>query len=118
VDAGQSHEVQQIQEQGLVATHSTSTSWGPAARDLGLPVDGKLNMSQQCALIAQKVNHILGSIKRSMARKGKGSDPMLLLCAGETSPAVLYPDVESLVQERRGPIRVHPEEGHRSDSRD
>ena len=75
-------------------------------------MEGKLDMSQQCALAAQKANCILGCIKRSMASRSKE-----VLCSGEVSPGVLCPDVESSVQERYGLAGVHLEEGHKNDPR-
>ena len=40
-------------------------------RDLGVPIDEKVNMSRQCVLATWKANSILGSIRRGVASRDR-----------------------------------------------
>ncbi|CAM5108982.1 unnamed protein product [Natator depressus] len=55
-----------------VHCYRLGTDWlssSSAEKDLGITVDEKVDMSQQCALVAKKANSILGCISRSIASR-------------------------------------------------
>ncbi|KAK4832450.1 hypothetical protein QYF61_023174 [Mycteria americana] len=79
-------------------------------------VDEKLDMSWQCALAAQKANHILGRIKSSLASRSR--EVILPLCS-----ALVRPHLEFCVQpwgaqhRKDRDLLGSPEEGHKDDQK-
>ena len=85
-------------------------------KDLGVLVNKKLAVSQQCPLVARNANGVLGCIKTSMA--SRSSEVILTLysaLAGEAASGALHPVLCSQVQERQGTAAESPAEGDTDD---
>ena len=63
----------------------------PEEKDLGVLVVNKLDVSQHCALAAQKANCVLGCIKKRGGQQGE-REMIVPLC-----PALVRPHLEYLV---------------------
>ncbi|PKU32056.1 rna-directed dna polymerase from mobile element jockey-like [Limosa lapponica baueri] len=87
----------------------------PEEKDLGVLVDEKLSMRQQCALAAQEAIRILGCIKRSVASRLR--EVILPLYSALVRSHILCPALESSTQEGHGAVGMGPLEGHEDDQR-
>ena len=66
----------------------------PEEKDLGVSVDERLHVTQQCALVAQKVNCILDCTKRSVTRRPREVRNRLLMGCGCPIPTGIQGQAE------------------------
>ena len=85
---GNSHYQYRLGDEGIESS--------PVEKDLGEVVDEKLDRSHQCGLVAQKANHIMGCIKRSVASRVR--EGILLPCFALLCSALMRPHLESCVR--------------------
>ena len=77
-------------------------------KDLGVLVDSRLTVSQQCALAIKNASVIMGHIKKMCGQQVKGYSSSPLFCPGEATSRVLCPILGSPVQVRQGTTGESP----------
>ncbi|GAB0178463.1 mitochondrial enolase superfamily member 1 [Grus japonensis] len=99
--------------------HRLGSTWLESScveRDLGVLVDNKLNMSEQCAAAAKQANRMLGCINKGITSRDK--EVIIPLYAGLVRPHLEYHvQFWSLLCKKGGQAGEGPEKGHKDDQR-
>jgi len=93
---GNPHYQYKLEDEGIESS--------PEEKDLGVLVDEKLDMSEQCVLAAH------GLHQKKHGQQGEGGDSAPLLHSGVTPSGVLRPALEPSAQERHRPVGEGPEQ--------
>ncbi|GAB0190814.1 mitochondrial enolase superfamily member 1 [Grus japonensis] len=101
--------------------HRLGSTWlesSSVERHLGVLVNKKLNMSEQCAEAAKTANRMLSCINEGItSRDEEISHYPTLLSACQATPAILCSVLVPTIQKRCGQAGDGPEEGHQHDQR-
>ncbi|PKU34263.1 rna-directed dna polymerase from mobile element jockey-like [Limosa lapponica baueri] len=77
---------------------STRLGSSTVERDLGVLVDDKLNMSEQCAAVAKQANRMLGYINKSITSRDK--EVIISLSACQATPGILCSVLVPAIQKK------------------
>lgn len=84
--------------------------------DLGVPMDDKVSMSEQCAAAAKKDNSMLGCLNQDITSRDEAV--VVPLCSVVVGPHLEYcVQLWSLLCRKCGQAEEGPQKGHRGDQK-
>jgi len=98
--------------------HRLGSTWlgsSSVERDLGVRMDSKLSVSEQCAAAEKKASRMWGCINKGITSRDKEVTIPLRTC--QVTPAILCSVLVPAMQNRCGQAGEGPEKGHKADQR-